>query len=761
MLEPNERSTVKRLDRYHERMTAILKPIIFPYEHLFNFPAIHLCLGLIFEEMKLGTNVKDIFVASSDTPNDVQSISVSKGIAKVQLIFSGLEIEFIYNNILQIEDIYSTVNELTKNEIDFFKKNKQNPNQQLYLLEFFTKIIDGRGSGIISTKGLDQFIDQLVLNDRSNSNTLFPYLQNAFLPIKFALLNPNAKVTAFEINNTKYAFAELLKFFYNLEALMLVNASWLHSSLEKAGEIERYDNIINIAPLGLRLNPAVPDPENYPPEFNKSSKTAEVYEQHKLLRHLKENGDGYLLTGRSFAFAARNVFKFARHKLLTDKSIKTIFKLPGGLLSSTMIETVLFHLTKKPNSKVQFVDTNECFQKISRSELGFLQSGYDGIFDAISGRTQLENRVKQVGTEDLIDNDYEIDPNRYVDNSEAAQTRRRLLANYSDYEEVSLGSESITKSIKRYSMVSDFKAESSFILPKVPTKNLKPTSQLKDIKPNHYVIELNTTKLLPGYLLHFLKSELGQLTLDLAARSAYIPTLSTKDVMDLKIPLPSLEVQKNIDNAFNKLEAVNLGISGITEDLSNRPAEVETLISKLNDILDALNELTESEKAFSKILQGEGQLVEFKETFSLDTKRFKYDKDYNLIKEDKIEHSSLKTIAAFMNADGGDLFIGVNDDAVVTGVDEEIDQFYKGSLDKYLLHFNNRIQDRFETPINNMLSVQPIKISEKMIINVQVLPSRNDPIFLKPNSEFYVRSTPATEQLSGTAMLTFIKQRFS
>ena len=95
------------------------------------------------------------------------------------------------------------------------------------------------------------------------------------------------------------------------------------------------------------------------------------------------------------------------------------------------------------------------------------------------------------------------------------------------------------------------------------------------------------------------------------------------------------------------------------------------------------------------------------------------------------------------------------------GVDEEINQFHKGSLDKYLLHFNNRVQDRFESPIMHMVSVKPLKYSEKTVISVKVLPSENDPIFLKPNSDFYVRSTPATEKLSGNGMYTYIKQRFS
>ena len=254
---------------------------------------------------------------------------------------------------------------------------------------------------------------------------------------------------------------------------------------------------------------------------------------------------------------------------------------------------------------------------------------------------------------------------------------------------------------------------------------------------------------------------MGQLTLDLAARSTYIPTLSMKDVMELKIPLPRLEVQKNILTAVDKLEAVNTEISDITNDLSSGPTNVDILTSKLDDILNALNELTEPEKAFSKILQGEGELIEFKETFSLDVRRFKNDNNYKATKEEKIEHSSLKTIAAFMNAKGGDLFIGVDDNAVVLGIEAELIKFHKNSLDQYLLHLNNRIQDRFETPVMNMLSVRPLKLSGKIVINIQVSPSKNDPIFLKPNSDFYVRSTPSTEKLTGNGMFSYIKERFS
>ena len=53
------------------------------------------------------------------------------------------------------------------------------------------------------------------------------------------------------------------------------------------------------------------------------------------------------------------------------------------------------------------------------------------------------------------------------------------------------------------------------------------------------------------------------------------------------------------------------------------------------------------------VAKGESKTVEFKETFALDVKKG--------TKEKYIEKSALKTIVAFLNAEGGDLLVGVND----------------------------------------------------------------------------------------------------
>jgi len=56
----------------------------------------------------------------------------------------------------------------------------------------------------------------------------------------------------------------------------------------------------------------------------------------------------------------------------------------------------------------------------------------------------------------------------------------------------------------------------------------------------------------------------------------------------------------------------------------------------------------------------------------------------------KLEHAVLKTLAAFLNSKGGTLFVGVNDDGEVIGL--ENDKFL--NRDKMALHLDNLIKDQ-------------------------------------------------------------------
>jgi CRP-like cAMP-binding protein len=146
---------------------------------------------------------------------------------------------------------------------------------------------------------------------------------------------------------------------------------------------------------------------------------------------------------------------------------------------------------------------------------------------------------------------------------------------------------------------------------------------------------------------------------------------------------------------------------------------------------------------------GETEHVEFKSTLR-----------WNLFtdKKDKaIEHAALKTIAAFMNAEGGTLIVGVADDGEILGLKR--DQF--SSHDKLLLHLTKLIKDRIGTLHIPFLNFSVENITNKNILRIDCLPATH-PAYLKDGNDehFYIRTGPATTDLKLSKVYDYIKGRF-
>lgn len=91
--------------------------------------------------------------------------------------------------------------------------------------------------------------------------------------------------------------------------------------------------------------------------------------------------------------------------------------------------------------------------------------------------------------------------------------------------------------------------------------------------------------------------------------------------------------------------------------------------------------------------------VEFKSSLQVDRKRLLHDpgrpaQDY---RSEEVLRSALKTVAAFANSGGGVLYIGVEDDGTVCGLEEDFAaaNTKKGDFDGWDLHFRNLIGTRF------------------------------------------------------------------
>ena len=112
-----------------------------------------------------------------------------------------------------------------------------------------------------------------------------------------------------------------------------------------------------------------------------------------------------------------------------------------------------------------------------------------------------------------------------------------------------------------------------------------------------------------------------------------------------------------------------------------------------------------------------------------------------------------KEVIAFANTKGGTLYIGVEDNGTVIGVD---------SADRVTLQINNMVRDSIKPDITMFVHYETQVINDKQIIAVTVQEGTDRPYYLgskglKP-SGVYVRNGTSTDPASDTAIRKMIKE---
>ncbi len=155
------------------------------------------------------------------------------------------------------------------------------------------------------------------------------------------------------------------------------------------------------------------------------------------------------------------------------------------------------------------------------------------------------------------------------------------------------------------------------------------------------------------------------------------------------------------------------------------------------------------------IKRGESKTLEFKSTLRWSLKTGAMD-------DKGVTHAVLKTVAAFLNTEGGDLLIGVADDGSIVGT--ELDDLE--SDDKFMRHLaqvvRNGLGDRAGTCVDP--KTQIVDGKTVCVVSCQRSP---EPVFLKwkgmetaPEGDFFVRSGPGTVKLPPDSAKEFIRTRF-
>jgi predicted HTH transcriptional regulator len=169
---------------------------------------------------------------------------------------------------------------------------------------------------------------------------------------------------------------------------------------------------------------------------------------------------------------------------------------------------------------------------------------------------------------------------------------------------------------------------------------------------------------------------------------------------------------------------------------------------KQNALPAAVNTMTD-DKVLQTIAAGEDDRLEFKSTLRWNLRTNKPDK--------AMEIACLKSIAAFLNSEGGTLLVGVEDDGNILGI--TADQF--PNEDKFLLHFNNLINQHLGLENADSFSFEIRHLDGGDIMIVDCLPSLA-PVYVTHDrkEDFYVRVGPGTRPLTTRDALEYIRNHF-
>lgn len=208
----------------------------------------------------------------------------------------------------------------------------------------------------------------------------------------------------------------------------------------------------------------------------------------------------------------------------------------------------------------------------------------------------------------------------------------------------------------------------------------------------------------------------------------------------------------SLQDAQDRTRGIELGaVDFITKPFD--PAEVRARVRRQIELQEEHRRLitprlSPEERIKQIIGEGENDHTEFKSTLRWS------------VKENKMNHAVeiawLKTVAGFLNGNGGCLLVGVDDQGTPLGI--KADAFE--NEDKYLLHVNNLLQQHLGVEQSARVHFGLNAVGDVKVLLIECTPA-SKPVFLVDAGQeaFYVRTGPATRKLAMSEMLAYLSER--
>lgn len=161
------------------------------------------------------------------------------------------------------------------------------------------------------------------------------------------------------------------------------------------------------------------------------------------------------------------------------------------------------------------------------------------------------------------------------------------------------------------------------------------------------------------------------------------------------------------------------------------------------------NMLQENQSTESMILAGESNVLEFKSSMMWDAQGTE---NNNMTASQLM---IMKTIAAFMNSEGGTLLVGVDDNGKVVGIERDYEVFHdKKNWDTWSQHLVNLIRKYIGTEFAMYVSAVPVKLDGRTVAKITARKCMAD-VYVEYRDdkgqervEYYIRALNTTQSLN-------------
>jgi hypothetical protein len=191
-------------------------------------------------------------------------------------------------------------------------------------------------------------------------------------------------------------------------------------------------------------------------------------------------------------------------------------------------------------------------------------------------------------------------------------------------------------------------------------------------------------------------------------------------------------------------------------------ARRKMLADELNEYLESITTTSTDDlkmDLYEMIASGENNLVEFKTTL-------RYDMTTGSINK-TLEEVILKTIAAFSNAQGGTLIMGVSDDLEIIGLEYDYKSLRNGTKDEFELHLRNLTNNAYGPEFSSTSLDISFPIVDDTEICVIEIKQWHKPLYTKmsdrhgvKSEKFYLRNGNSSTALPLNEVATYVNSRF-